>query len=48
MTHEYYQQEARRLREVMKDAEGRGDYHREMDVKEALQKLRDTFNSNNE
>lgn len=43
MTYEYYQQESQRLREVLKDAEERGDYHLEMDVKEALEKLRDKY-----
>ena len=43
MTNEYYQQEARRLREVLKDAEERGDIYLEYDVKEALTKLRDAY-----
>lgn len=43
MTDEYYHNEARRLREVLADALERGDYHLEMDVKEALQNLRDKY-----
>ena len=43
MTHEYFQQESRRLREVLKDAEERGDIYLEYDVKEALQNLRDKY-----
>lgn len=43
MTNEHYQQEDQRLREVLKDAEKRGDYYLEMDVKEALTKLRDEY-----
>jgi hypothetical protein len=43
MTNEYFQQEGRRLREVLADALERGDYHLEMDVKEALQNLRDKY-----
>jgi hypothetical protein len=43
MTNEYFQQEGRRLREVLKDAEERGDIYLEYDVKEALQKLRDKY-----
>ena len=39
MTNEYFQQEGQRLREVLKDAEKRGDYYLEMDVKEELTKL---------
>jgi tartrate dehydratase alpha subunit/fumarate hydratase class I-like protein len=40
MTHEYYEMESQRLREVLADAVERGDYYLEMDVKEALEKLR--------
>jgi hypothetical protein len=43
MTNEYFQQESRRLREVLKDAEERGDIYLEYDVKEALEKLRDKY-----
>lgn len=43
MTNEYFQQKGRHLREVLKDAEERGDYYLEMDVKEALMKLRDEY-----
>ncbi len=43
MTNEYFQQEGRRLREVLADAIERGDYHLEMDVKELLEKLRDKY-----
>ena len=43
MTNEYFQQEGQRLHEVLKDAEERGDYYLEMDVKEALTKLRDEY-----
>lgn len=43
MTHEYFQMESRRLREVLKDAEERGDIYLEYDVKEALEKLRDKY-----
>lgn len=48
MTDEEFQREGRRLREVLKDAEARGDYYLEMDVKEALQKLRTTRRTQNE
>jgi Arc/MetJ-type ribon-helix-helix transcriptional regulator len=44
MTHSEYIREGQRLREVLKDAMDRGDYHLEMDVKEALEKLRDEYN----
>jgi hypothetical protein len=43
MTNEYFEQESRRLREVLKDAEERGDIYLEYDVKEAFQKLRDKY-----
>lgn len=43
MTDEEFQREGRRLREVLKDAEERGDIYLEYDVKEALQKLRDKY-----
>lgn len=43
MTDEYYHMESARLREVLKDAEERGDYYLEFDVKEALIKLRDKY-----
>ena len=43
MTHEYYEQESARLREVLEDAEARGDIYLEYDVKEALVKLRDRY-----
>jgi len=43
MTNEYYQQESQRLREVLKDAEDRGDYHLEMDVREQLVALSDQY-----
>lgn len=43
MTSEYYQNESARLREVLKDACDRGDYHLEMDVREALTELQDAY-----
>lgn len=43
MTNEYFQMESQRLREVLADALERGDYYLEMDVKEALTKLRDAY-----
>lgn len=43
MTNEYFQQESRRLREVLKDAEERGDIYLEYDVKEALEQLRNKY-----
>jgi hypothetical protein len=43
MTDEYFQAESRRLREVLKDAEERGDLYLELDVKEALIKLREKY-----
>lgn len=39
MTYDEYQREQERLREVLKDAKNRGDYHLEFDVIEALEKL---------
>ena len=43
MTDEYYHMESARLREVLKDAEERGDIYLEYDVKEALIKLREQY-----
>lgn len=43
MTSAEYERERKRLLEVLKDAEDRGDYHLEMDVKELLIKLRDKY-----
>ena len=43
MTYEYFQMECRRLREVLKDALDRGDYHLEMDTKDAIQHLQDKY-----
>lgn len=43
MTNEYYQMESARLREVLKDAEERGDYFLEIDVKEALIELQNRY-----
>lgn len=43
MTNEYFEQKDQRLREVLKDAEKRGDIYLEYDVKEALVKLRDEY-----
>lgn len=43
MTDDEYRRRCLFLREVLKDAEERGDYHLEMDVKEELQQLRDKY-----
>ena len=43
MNHEKYANERARLLEVLKDAEDRGDYHLEMDVKERLADLQEHY-----
>ena len=43
MTYDEYKRKDTWLREVLKDAEDRGDYHLEMDVKEQLVALRDAY-----
>ena len=43
MTSEEYQRERERLLEVLKDAEERGDYYLEMDVKELLTNLKQRY-----
>jgi hypothetical protein len=39
MTYEEYTRERERLKDVLKDACNRGDYHLEMDVSESLREL---------
>ena len=46
MTAEYFHTESRRLREVLKDAQERGDIYLEYDVKEALDELRNQYFNN--
>lgn len=48
MTAEYFQNESRRLREVLEDALKRGDIYLEYDVREALTKLQDKYYTNDE
>lgn len=43
MTYDEFKRKDDWLREVLADAEERGDYHLEMDVKEQLTKLRDEY-----
>lgn len=43
MTYEEYSRERARLLAVLKDATDRGDYHLEMDVREALTTLQDHY-----
>jgi len=43
MTSAEYDRKRTWLLEVLKDAEDRGDYHLEMDVKEQLVALRDAY-----
>lgn len=43
MTSDEYDRKDAWLREVLADAEKRGDYYLEMDVKEELTKLRDEY-----
>jgi hypothetical protein len=43
MTDDEYKRRCMWLREVLKDAEDRGDYHLEMDVKAQLIALRDAY-----
>lgn len=43
MTHDEYQRRCEWLRSVLWDAEERGDYHLEMDVKEKLTALQDSY-----
>lgn len=43
MTYEEFKRKDDWLREVLRDAEERGDYHLEMDVKEQLVQLRDSY-----
>lgn len=43
MTHDQYSRERARLQAVLDDAVERGDYHLEMDVKEALSNLMERF-----
>jgi hypothetical protein len=42
-----YSRERDRLLEVLSDAEDRGDYHLEFDVKELLQRLEDDYDEEN-
>ena len=44
MTYEEYQRQRTWLLEVLRDAEERGDYHLEMDVKEQLTELEARYN----
>ena len=43
MTNQYYQAQSAFLREVLQDAIDRGDYHLEMDTREALESLTERF-----
>ena len=43
MTYEEYARKRDWLREVLDDAEERGDYYLEMDVKDQLRDLNDTY-----
>jgi len=43
MEYDKWLRESARLQDVLKDACERGDYHLEMDVREALQKLNDEY-----
>lgn len=43
MTTEYFHMESQRLREVLKDAQERGDIYLEYDVMEALDELRTQY-----
>jgi hypothetical protein len=44
VTYEEYQRQRTWLLEVLRDAEERGDYHLEMDVKEQLTELEARYN----
>lgn len=48
MTYEEWKRKDTWLREVLADAEERGDYHLEMDVKEQLIALRDRYQGDEE
>lgn len=43
MTHNEYKRECEWLRSVLLDAQERGDYHLEMDVKERLISLQEAY-----